>query len=211
MATDTQTPAAGSTQKVEVEGKVVDRNAQHGRPPVPKATNDDVLGTRTGSEAAQESGLEPVEGTIGGIAGATEIRNKDIKKRHDEENRRKGRRNETDDGIPTAGANDVSLGFTGLMMVEVDGEKAVPMSGSYTGHFNKQVVLRRPTTAEVEEMTAARDVVPSAEDKTLVKGSGVGGGGNPQHARDSTGVASVTAERQQPGASPVGGGRTSRN
>jgi len=207
--TSGQQADTGATRTVQVEGKVVDQQ-RTGKLGIPHATHADVLNTRVGSEASQESGLQPVEATLGGIAGATEIRNKDIKKRHDDEMVRRGRRNREGAEV-VAGSNEVSLGFTGLMMVEVDGEKAVPVSGSFSGQFNEKIVLRRATEAEVEEMTAARGPAPTAGDKTLVKGSGVGGGGNPQHARDSTGVASNTAERQQPGQGVVGGGRTSRN
>lgn len=209
MANEPNRTAAATQPKqdVVVEGRVA-REPQ----PVEKVTNDtpipagDVTGFRVSSEAAQEgSDVGPVTAGAGDLAGATRVKNSTLRKRDEAEFRRRGV------GPGAARTFSVSASFEGLMMVENGLSDPFPVSGSYTGPVGPDGLVIRPLTAEEEEKhspvgvrlnrregdavsggvrTSRGDVQASglrADD--LSRGSGAGGGGNPQIAGQSRGVA----------------------
>lgn len=183
------TPArpAGPTREVLVSGKDAPAAAppKHGNP-TEQAGGVDVVNVRVGSESTVPSGLDPVLPHTGGLGAATEILNKDIKARHDKEMEKRGL-------VNPATMNTVSINWTGLMMVEVDGEEEdSPRSGSYTGHFRDSIRVRALTAEELDRFNPVlAQRVRRADD--LVKGSGVGGGGNPMRAGEARGASSATA------------------
>lgn len=183
---------------------------KHGDPAENLGPMESVIGVKVGSEAAVESGTDPVLPAVGGnISRMTEVRNKDLKERDRKELEKRG---------PTAGAHSVSLDFEGLMMVEVDDQGPIPMSGSFSGNFIKSITLRLATEEELEEMLpsaapADRQAV-SRRAADLIKGPGQGGGGNPMKAHEARGTTSGLTQPAGGAAStseptrPVGSGVT---
>lgn len=190
--------AAGREQDVVVTGRVAGQVAapKHGDPTEDQGVPEggSVIGVRVGSEAAVESGLDPVLPATGTALGdATRVRNKDIRARDEKERERRG----------LNGGNAVSVTFEGLMMVEVDGdsqERGGVRSGSFTGNVKESLVIRPLTAEEEAERTgsalATGAVARRADD--LVTGSGNGGGGNPMKRSETVGVTS--AEQRYAGA-----------
>lgn len=145
------------------------------------------LGVRTGSEAAVESGLQPVFNGPTGLAGATEVKNKDLRERDEKELRRRGVIRDRGRGGPR---NPVTVSFAGLMMVSVDGEEEdAPRSGSFTGEFSESLTIRALTNEELEKYSPSGQRLARRADD-LAKGSGAGGGGNPMKAGEAQGSTS---------------------
>lgn len=183
---------------------------KHGDPTAlqPPGQGESVLGVRVGSEAAVESGTDPVLPSAGNLSEATRIRNKDILARDEKERKRRGL---------SATAKTVSMSFEGPMMVErLDDDERTPVkemfSGSFTGAIPERGLLLRPLRKEEEAELLPNPERNSRRAEDLVKGSGAGGGGNPMAARDHRGVTSSPGASAggQASVSPSGGGSTSR-
>lgn len=219
----------GGEKEVLVTGREAGQvpEPKHGDPTESQrpGVGETVLGVRTGSEAAVESGIDPVLPVIGGLAGATEVKNKDLKERDEKEFKKRG-----------LGRN-ITFSYEGPMMVDfLDDERpAFPQAGGTTVNMGEKGVLIRPMTEEEVEQYYPSGAEAARRANDLVAGSGVGGGGNPMHAGDARGVSSRTDRQvgqggvtsktgQAPGAaaagqtqnpipnavSPQGGGTTSR-
>lgn len=200
MAEQPKNPAsAAATQPkkdVLVEGRVaVDTQ------PAEKVTNDtpipdgDVTGFRVASEAAQEGdSVAPVRGGTGDLAAATRVRNSTLRKRDEQEVRKRGGGNPRN--------FSVSVAFEGMMMVENGLQDPFPVSGSYAGPVGEDGLVVRRLTPEEEEKFAPSGVRLNrrAEDEggvvtsrgalrgsDLARGSGFGGGGNPMKAGEAAG------------------------
>lgn len=248
MADPTKSPAAGTQSPQRMSEKDIEHlrdieatggvrkvpKPEHGDPTEgnPPAPGETVLGVRVGSEAAVESGTDPVLPFVGGaLSEMTRVRNRDLQERDQREWRKRGRKS---DGTALASV-PVSVSFEGLMAIESkskelkDDERVTFVSGSYTGFIPAEGLLIRPLT-EDEMETHFPSPQPGAGQRAndLVKGSGTGGGGNPMHAGRARGTSSETAARvgqggvtSEAGKSPpprpegpvsgTGGGTTSRN
>lgn len=199
MATTESKPAAAAQSTPGPEKNILVRGRETGQdlPPAKKHTNEeaipagDVVGFKVASEAAQPGGgTGPFDGGVGGISGATEIRNPDVKKRHDEELKRRGAAGDT---------FQVSATFEGMRMVENGLQEPFPVSGSYGGPVDMKhgLVLRALTPEEEKQyVPTARTSARRADDRDtplrrddLARGSGAGGGGNPMKAGEAAGVA----------------------
>lgn len=218
-------------RKRDTEGGVVEvPKPVHGDPAeaAPPAPGDTVIGVRTGSEAAVESGTGPVLPLMGpGASAFTRVRNRDLRERDQQEFRRRGLRS---DGAARAGV-PISVTFEGAMMVERaedDGGNQL-VNGSFTGVIPEDGLRIRPLSAKEEQEYFGAPVQANQRSNDLVAGSGTGGGGNPMHAGRTRGTSSQTAQRVGEGGvtsqsgpapaprpnnagpvTPQGGGRDSR-
>jgi hypothetical protein len=196
---------ADAEREVVVTGRLANTAAapKHGNPTdeMPVGPHESVINVRVGSEAAVESGTDPVLPMTGpGVTEFTRVRNKDLRERDEKEFRKRGLRS---DGVARPGST-VSMSFTGLMVVEREPDKDEKagdpglkqiVSGAFTGEIPEGGLTIRPLTQEEEENFLAVPRASSQRANDLVAGSGTGGGGNPMHAGKTRGTSSATAER----------------
>ena len=203
MAEPTKSPASAAatqpTRDVLVKGQIAPESQ-----PAEKVTNDtpipdgDVTGFRVASEAAQEGDdISPVRGGTGDLAAATRVRNSTLRKRDEQEVRKRGGGNPRN--------FSVSVAFEGMKMVENGLQDPFPVSGSYAGPVGEDGLVVRNLTPEEEEKFAPSGIRLNrrAEDEQsggvttsrgalrgsdLARGSGVGGGGNPMKAGEAAGT-----------------------